>query len=52
VWYKLGLVGAQEVGRDQGSTITVEDFFFFHGKEMQIINWEQDFCIPENSVSS
>jgi hypothetical protein len=26
--------------------------FFSMEKETKIINWEQDFCTPQNSVSS
>jgi len=40
--YKLDLVGVQEVRWDREGTVGVGDYNFFHGKQMRIINWEQD----------
>ena len=47
--YKLDLVGVQEVRWDKGGTVRDGDYdFFFTGKEMKIINWEEVFlCTVE-----
>jgi len=50
--YKLYLVGVQEVRWDRGGTVRVGDCSFCMEKETKIINWVQDFCIPQNSISS
>jgi len=51
--YKLDVVGVQEVRWDKGDTVISGDYNFFFGKEKKkIINWEQDFCTPQNSISS
>jgi exonuclease III len=40
--YKLDLVGVQEVRWDKEDTVKAWDYsFFFIGKEMKIISWEQ-----------
>ena len=41
--HKLDLVGVQEFRWDKGGTVIAGDYNFFYGKEMKIINWEQDF---------
>jgi hypothetical protein len=46
--YILDLVGVQEVRLDKGGTAREGDYKFFYGKGIKIINWEQDFCIPQN----
>ena len=42
--YKLDVVGVQKVRWDKGGTIRAGGYDFSTGKEMKIINWEQDFC--------
>jgi hypothetical protein len=49
---KLDLVGVQGVRWDKGGTVRAGDYNFFYGKEMKTINWEGDFCTPQNSISS
>ena len=41
--HKLDLVGVQEFRWDKGGTVIAGDYNFFYGKEMKIINWEEDF---------
>jgi len=41
--YKLDIVGVQEVRWGREGTVRAEDYNFFCGKEMRIIDWEQDF---------
>jgi len=41
--YKLDVLGVQEVRWDKGGTVKEGDYDFSAGKEMIIINWEQDF---------
>ena len=48
---KLDLVGVQEVRWDNGGTVKAGNYIFSTEKETKI-NWEQDFCTPQNSVSS
>ena len=48
----LDVVGAQEVRWDKGGTVRARDYNFFYGKETKTINWEQNFCTTQNSVSS
>jgi len=48
----LGLVALPEVIWDRGGTVKAEDYNFSMEEETKIINWEQDFCTPQNSVSS
>ena len=50
--YKLYLVGVQEVRWDKRGMVRAGDYNFYMEKEMKIINWEQDFCTAQNSVSS
>ena len=50
--YKLDLVGVQEVRWDKGGTVRAGDYNFFCGKGNKMINWEQDFCTPQNIFSS
>ena len=45
--YNLELVCVQEVRWD----VRVGDYTFFMEKEMKIMNWEQDFCTPQDSTS-
>ena len=40
--YKLELVGVQEVRWDREGSVRAGGYNFFNGKEMKIINWEQD----------
>jgi len=49
---KLDLVGVEEVRWDKGGTVKAEDYNFSMEEETKIINWEQDFCTPQNSVSN
>jgi len=46
--YKLDLV----VGWDKGKKVRPGDYKFFYGQGKKIINWEQDFCTPQSSISS
>jgi hypothetical protein len=50
--YKLDLLGVQEVKWDKGGTVRAEKYIFSMEKEMQIINWEEDFRTLQNSISS
>jgi len=50
--YKLDLLGVQEVRWDKGGTVRARDYIFFMEREMQIINWEDDFRTPQDSISS
>ena len=50
--YKLDLVSIQEVRWDKGGTVRAGNYNFFYGKGMKIINWKQDFCTTENTISS
>jgi hypothetical protein len=50
--YKLDLVGVREIRWDKEGTVNAGDFIFLYGTGSEIINWEQDFCTPQNSVSS
>jgi len=48
----VDLVGLREVRWDKGGTVKAEDYNFSMEEETKIINLEQDFCTPQNSVSS
>ena len=48
----LDLVGLPEVRWDKGGTVKAEDYDFSMEEETKIINWEQDFCTPQNGISS
>jgi len=50
--YKLDSVGMQEVRWDKGGTGRAGNYIFSMEKETKIINWKQDFCTPQNSISS
>jgi len=50
--YKLDLEGVQEIRWDRGGTVRAGDYNFFNGKETKIINWDQDFCTPQNCIRS
>jgi len=51
--YKLNLVGAPEVKWDKGGTVKTGGLYSFSVEnEMKIINWEQEFCTPQSSISS
>jgi len=50
--YKLDLVGVQEVRWDKGGTVGAGDYNFLYRKRNKIVNWEQEFCTPQNSISS
>ena len=50
--YKLDSVCVQKVRWDKGGTGRAGDYIFFMEKETKIINWEQDFCTPQNSITS
>jgi len=50
--YKSDLVGVQEVRWDRGGTVRAGDYNFFCGKGNKIINCEQLFCAPQNSIRS
>jgi exonuclease III len=50
--YKLDLLGVQEVRWDKGGTVRAGDYFFSMEKEIQIINWEEDFRTLKNSINS
>ena len=52
VRYKVGLMGVQEVRWNREGTVRAGDYNFSRQKEMKIINREQDFCTPQNSISS
>ena len=45
-------MGLKELRWDKEGTVRAGDYNFFHGKETKIINWEQDFCTPQNNISS
>jgi len=46
-------VDIPEVRWDKEDTVRVGVYIFFSMvKERKIISWEQDFCTPQNSVSS
>jgi len=49
---KSDLVGVQEVRWDTRGTVRAGDYTFSMDKETKIIQWEQDFCTPQNSISS
>jgi hypothetical protein len=38
--------------QDKGGTVKAEDYNFSVEEETITINWEQDFCTPQNSGSS
>jgi len=44
-------VGVQEVRRDNRGTIRAGNYYYFYGKEMIIINWEQ-FLLHHRIVSA
>jgi hypothetical protein len=48
----LDLLCLQEVKWDKGGTVRARDNIFSMEKETKIINFDQDFCTPQNSVSS
>lgn len=49
--YKLDLVVVQKVRCDKGGTVRAGDQVFFSmEKETKIINSEQNFCAPQNSI--
>ena len=50
--YKLDLLGVQGQRGDKGGTVRAEKYIFSMEKEMQIINWEEDFRTLQNSISS
>jgi len=50
--YKLNVLGVQKLTWDKGDTVSVEDYKFVYVKKRKIINWEQDFFTPQNSISS
>jgi len=50
--YKSDLVGAQKVRCGRGGTVGAGDYNFFYGKGNENHHWEQDFCTPQNSISS
>jgi len=50
---RLDLVGASEVKWDKAGAVRVQGLYSFSmEKKMKIINWEQYFCTPQNSISS
>ena len=49
--YKIHLLRVQEVRWDKESTVIATDYNFFYVKKMKI-NWEQEFCTPQNRISS
>jgi hypothetical protein len=42
----------QEVRWGKRGTVRAKDYIFSMEKETKIINWEEDFCTPQNSISS
>ena len=50
--YKLDSVGMQEVRWEKGAQEEQGIIFFPMETETKLINWEQDFCTPQNSISS
>ena len=50
--YKLGLVGVQKFRWDNGCEVRTGDNNFSTEKKTKIINWEENFCTPQNSISS
>jgi hypothetical protein len=52
VRYILDLFGVQEVRWDKGGTVRAGIILFSIEKEAKVINWEQDFFPPQNSISS
>ena len=50
--YKLDLVSVHEVRWDKGGTVRRGDYIFCMKKDAKIINREQDFCTPRNSISN
>jgi hypothetical protein len=51
--YKLDLVGAPEVMWDKEGAVRAEGRYCFSmEKKTKIINWEKDFCTPQNSIGS
>jgi hypothetical protein len=49
---KLYFMGVQEVRWDKEGTVRAGDYIFTLAKEANVINWEQEFCISWNSISS
>jgi hypothetical protein len=39
--YKLDLMGAHDVRRENEGTVRAGDYTFFYRKEIKVINWEQ-----------
>jgi len=51
--YKLDLVGVQEVRWDKEGEVRAGGLYSFSmEKKTKIINWEQNFCTPQNIISS
>ena len=48
---KLDVVGMHEVRCDKEVKVRAGDYIFFSLKERKIINLEQVFCTPQNSIS-
>jgi hypothetical protein len=49
---KLDLMGVQVVRWNKGGTLRAGDYNFSIEKGKKIIIWEQEFCAPQNSISS
>jgi exonuclease III len=49
---KLDLLGVREVRWDKEGTVRPGDYIFSMENETKIIYFEQDFCTPQNGVSS
>jgi exonuclease III len=49
---KLDLVNVQDVRWKQGALLSVGVLFFVMEKGTKIINCDQAFCTPQNSISS
>ena len=48
--YKLDIVVVQDVRWHKEGTVRAGDYNFLYKKK--IVNWELDFCTPQNSISS
>jgi hypothetical protein len=49
--YKLHLTVVQKVRWEKRGHYKIRGLYFFYGNEKKIINPEQDFCTPQNSIS-
>jgi len=50
--HELDLLGVQEISWDNGGTVRAGDYNVSMEEETKIVNWEQEFCTPQNSIGS